>query len=503
MAQDTSNDTGVQFPAVDGRRSTTATGRETFAVAAEPVDRHLARRIRGIRDWRKEYVAPARDLVALTGRDATLSLAASTAGLAYLTDHFVFVRDGVEHPLATACRIPGALGTRSFVGGAPARGPIGVPYRGRLLSGSDLIGQVRDWVAAGVAEPSLLTAVTRAVNHPEWFDLSHTTILMLGAGAELSPLRELLMWGAQVLAVDLPRPEVWRRIIAAVEGTPGVLQVPIPPGSGIGPGDTVEAVAEVAGVDLLRDLPDIASWVSGFDGDMIVGNYLYADGATNVRLSMAADALAEHVRSERTGRTTLAYLATPTDAFQVGADVVADSRERWDRHLVARATRWPLRLANLFQPNYPETIRDDAGRIYAVADCLVPQQGPNYLLAKRMQRWRAIEARDAGVHVSLNVAPATRTQSVVKNRMLAAAYAGAGRFGIQVFEPDTCNALMALLLVRDLNDPTSAADPATPLAHPSQLFTDAANHGGLWRSAFSPRSVLGVAAVVGMIERAA
>lgn len=487
---------------VAGKRSTTATGRETLAVAAEAVDPALARRIRAVADWRKEYLGPARDLVALAGRNPELSLAASVAGLAHLTESFTYVQDGTEYPLAAACDLGGGLATRSFVGGAPARDAVTVPFRGKELSGTALIEQVRDWVTAGVAEPSLLTAVTRAVNHPEWFDLSHTTIVMLGAGAELSPLRELLGWGAQILAVDLPRPDTWRRIIAAVSGTPGVLQVPIPV-SAVAGANSDDEVAAVAGADLLTQLPDIAAWIAGFDGDLVVGNYLYADGATNVRLSMAADALATHARTHRNGETTLAFLATPTDAFQVDADVVADSRERWDHHLLARATRWPLRLANLFQPNYPDTLRDDSGALYAVADCLVPQQGPNYLLAKRMQRWRAIESRAAGIRVSLNVAPATRTQSVVKNKMLAAAYAGAGRFGMEIFEPDTCNALMALLLVRDLNDRYSAANPAVPLEHPTQLFTDAANHGGLWRSAFSARSVLGVAAVVGMIERAA
>lgn len=73
---------------------------------------------------------------------------------------------------------------------------------------------------------------------------------------------------------------------------------------------------------------------------------------------------------------------------------------------------------------------------------------------------------------------------------------------MEVFEPDTCNAIMAMLLVRDLND-CGSANPDVPLAHPAHLFTDAANHGGMWRSPFSARSVLGVAAVVGMIERAA
>ncbi len=494
------SEAGVQFPRTGESRSTTATGRAAFAAAAEPVDGRLARRIRGVRDWRKEYLAPARDLVALAGRSPEVSLAGSRAGLAYLTGSFRYLHDGVDLPLAEACELPGSFATRSFVGGAPAPAPVAVPYRGRRLSGAELIAQTHDWVRAGVAEPSLVTAVTRAVNHPEWFDLRGTTIAMLGAGAELSPLRELLGWGAQVLAVDLPRPDLWRRVIASVPGTPGVLQVPVPETSRVSDADDV---AEVAGADLLTQLPEVAGWIDGFAGDLVLGNYLYADGATNVRLSLASDALGQHLLHHRSGDTTLAYLATPTDAFQVDADVVADSRERWEHHLLARATRLPLRLANLFQPNYPETLRDDSGAIYAVADCLVPQQGPNYLLAKRMQRWRAATARTEGVRVSLNVAPATRTQSVVKNRMLAAAYAGSSRFGLEIFEPETCNALMALLLVRDLNDPRSAAEPSVPLAHPSMLFTDAATHGGLWRSPFSPRSVLGVAAVIGMIERAA
>jgi hypothetical protein len=33
------------------------------------------------------------------------------------------------------------------------------------------------------------------------------------------------------------------------------------------------------------------------------------------------------------------------------------------------------------------------------------------------------------------------------------------------------------------------------------LFADAANHGGLWRSAYEPRSVLSLAAVLGLFVR--
>jgi len=95
--------------------------------------------------------------------------------------------------------------------------------------------------------------------------------------------------------------------------------------------------------------------------------------------------------------------------------------------------------------------------------------------------------------VSMNVAPPTRTRSVVKNRALAAAYAGAHRFGVEVFEPATSNVLMAALLVHDLN---TGGGPAQQ--HPWQDEAHGAAHGGLWRSAYAPRSALGLAAVLGV-----
>ena len=128
-----------------------------------------------------------------------------------------------------------------------------------------------------------------------------------------------------------------------------------------------------------------------------------------------------------------------------------------------------------------------------INDSLVPQQGPNYALAKRLQRWRATTARAAGTTVSMNVAPPTRTRSVVKNRALAAAYAGAHRFGVEVFEPATSNVLMAALLVHDLQ---TGGGPEHP--HPWQDEAYAAAHGGLWRSPYAPRSALGLAAVLGL-----
>ncbi len=131
-----------------------------------------------------------------------------------------------------------------------------------------------------------------------------------------------------------------------------------------------------------------------------------------------------------------------------------------------------------------------------MADALVPQQGPNYALAKRIQRWCGLLARDAGHPVSFNVAPPTWTRSVTKNRLLAAAYGGARHLGVDVFEPATTRALMAALLVHDIHHPERAAAAAPE--HPEGLFMTGAAHGGLWRRPYDPRSVLGLAALVGL-----
>ena len=140
----------------------------------------------------------------------------------------------------------------------------------------------------------------------------------------------------------------------------------------------------------------------------------------------------------------------------------------------------------LLHPAYPP------GADPGICDSLIPQQGPNYALAKRVQRWRATAARQDGTLVSLNVAPPTRTRSVTKNRILAAAYQGAPRFGVEVFEPETTRTLMAALLVHDLNARPSGADTL-----PWQDEARSAAHGGLWRIAYTPRSALGLGVLLG------
>ena len=506
-----SSDSGVLFPeGGDGRRSTSAAGRAIFADCVRGVDPALAARIEHTSDWRSAYLRPVRDIIQAAAMSPQAALTVSRDGLDSAHRRFVFVRDGQSMSLADAMHSYPDKGMDSVVvqGRQPRELEFTLPYRGRRLFGDELRRQIDEWVARGVAEPGFARAVHAILDNPDWLDLRDLDIAIIGAGAEMGPTRSLLRWGARVHAVDLPRPAVWQHLIGIARSTAGSLRIPIglddhgqPPfvvGGLVDPEDD-GIVAEVAGADLLVNLPELRTWLGEIESPFTIGTYAYAEGATHALLSVAADAVIADLMGSRSD-LSLAFLATPTDVFRVPIDAVEESRRRWNARGVGGLLQAPLRLLRQFEPNYERTYVDDQGIPFGINDSLVPQQGPNYILAKRIQRWRAIEARMSGAVVSANVAPATRTMSVVRNRALAAAYAGAGRFGVEVFEPATSTALMAALLVHDLRNTAAASHPATSIGNPMDLFSSAANHGGLWRAAYSPRSVLGIAALLGMFE---
>ncbi len=477
---------GVVFPEVDGKRSTSALGRAVLADALRAVDPVGAQAAERETNWRQGYLTHFRRAVeAGLLRDGEAAVDVARAGLRSLHDRMRVVGDAGETPLAAAFAPDAAapLETATVRGTGERATELSLPLHGERLRGDALHRQLDRWTLGGIIEPSAAEAVRSVMANPEWLDLSDLHLVVLGAGAEMGPLRAVLSWGGDVVGLDLPRPEIWKRVLDVAASSAGTLRVPV---SGDGrDGD----LAGRAGADLLHGLPGIADWLGALDGPLVLGNYVYADGATNVRVSTAVDALSAEL-ARRRDDVALAFLATPTDVFAVPREAVEQS---------TRAYRSPSALTRLARP----ALRTVSGgrllrRNYApgsdpgLNDSLVPQQGPNYALAKRLQRWRATVAAREGLRVSLNVAPPTRTRSVLKNRALASAYAGAHRFGIEVFEPATSNTLMAALLVHDLR--TDAAQHTAPWLREA----DGAVHGGLWRTAYDPRSALGLAVVLGL-----
>ena len=121
---------------------------------------------------------------------------------------------------------------------------------------------------------------------------------------------------------------------------------------------------------LLADVPAVADWLAGVEGErLVVGNYVYADGATNARVATAVDALSRRLVEQRQD-TALAFLATPTDVFAVPADAVRQSVGAYEsRSRTAKLLGRPLRTVSggrLLRRSYV------AGSDPGVNDSLVP-----------------------------------------------------------------------------------------------------------------------------------
>jgi hypothetical protein len=482
-----STDDGVMFPISDasGSRSSAAFSRAVIADALLGTPAASPQPDVGTTgggDWRKSYPAAFRTLV--------------TAGLASPADAVRIARQGLD---STHSRLAIDLAdhgdrldsTTTHGDQRPVR-RISIPDAQSVLTGAALDRKLDGWLAHGVIEPSCAEAVRTVAAHPEWLDLSDLTFVVVGAGAEMGPVASLLSWGADVVAVDLPRPRIWERLQTVASSGAGRLHA--------------------VQVDVTRRPGALAQWLAERDlrgRRMVLGNYLYAPGASHLIAAAAMDAVTGEVLGRRED-VSLAILGTPTDTYAVPSEVVSAARDAYDRRGGLRATRSVLGAVSrgaLAHEHYPAATHGGLGGLgglggfeefgdpdpsapAGLTDSLVLQQGPNYAMAKRVQRWRATAARADKVAVSYLVAPPSRTRSVTSHRLLRAAYDGAHRFGVEVFDPATSNALMATLLVHDLRNPQIYDAPW-------QHETHAAAHGGLWRQGYVPRTVLGLAVGVG------
>ena len=472
---------GIEFPRVSTTRPTTPTLTRILGDASGTTSPDLRRRVLESAVWRTEYATLLAELTSASAQDTPTAYAIAAEGLSSARRNMIWTTGSAETPLDDLDISTGAAwipGTGTVTGTSRPVTQLQVPYRGRDLAGPALLDQLDVWVAEGTAEPSFRDAIARVVAHPEWLPAPRHRIVLIGAGAELSPLHPLTGWGADVLAVDIAGSDLWRRIRDIARSGAGTVHWPLRPDG-------------TPGLDITYDLRELTAWLthSANAAPLVLGMYAYADRGVHVRVTMAGDLLATHLCTVNP-ETSLAYLATPTDAFVVPREVVHAGHTAWrDRgalkHL-QRVARSASRGA-LFGPSYTTVHEDGTG----LADILVPHQGPSYALAKRLQRWRGVVAERDGHQVSFNVAPASWTRSVTRNRVLAAAYRGARHFRVEVFEPDTCRVLMAALLVHDLHHRPDARP------HPEALFSDQALHGGLWRSAYEPKSALGFAALLG------
>lgn len=504
-------ETGVVFPMGEDSqlRTSTSTAKKVLAAALGPLDAQAAAQVQGEAQWRLNYPGYFRHLVlgALSQPDQAVSSA--RRGLDATMDALCWAVDGQDIPLSAMVaqltheptpRATSAFETRTLTGRhgpAEISHPLAIPYKGKLLCGQALAEQARAWAVRGIIEASAAQALIRCVDNPQWFDLSDRTLVLLGAASEAGPLRTLSRWHANIVAVDLPRPDAWKRIAAIVEGGNSVVHVPL-----MASNPSADWTAR-AGADLLKELPQITTWIRSFKGPLDVAAHAYADGERHVRLAAAMDVI-QAVACHDHQDSTLAFMATPTDVYAIPQSTAAASMDNFrNRPWLSKVLQAQLSLftgKRFFQPNIDALVQTPTNAKYAVVDGLVIQQGPNYALAKRLQQWRGLVARASGHQVSLNVAPPTETSSVLSNRAIAAGYRAADVFGVEVFQPETTTALMAALWVHDLRTGNETDHASAPSAHPLDLIAQGACHGGFWGVGYRPRTALPFVAGLGLLR---
>ncbi|KAJ3089570.1 Very-long-chain (3R)-3-hydroxyacyl-CoA dehydratase PASTICCINO 2 [Quaeritorhiza haematococci] len=476
---------GDQFP-----RSSTYGNKNAFAAAIASVDQKAAEKLLKERQWRQKYTQYIVDQVKTAVKAPENAVAIARAGLDYCYKNFEFVRAGKAVSFAEAMESnKDNIFKAGVIKGSKSKptNTLKVPYKGEQLEGERLIQQLQKWAEYGTIEPSTAEAISLVVkNQSKWLDLSDKTFVLLGAASAMGPYPLLMALGANVIAIDLNRPQIWRKLIDIAANSPGTLTFPLRADVDI---KDTDKVCENAGCNLLTETPEIRNWLlSACEGkDCVVGSYAYLDGELHVRLSLAMDAIVRDLIQSKKVKGC-AYLCTPTDVHVIPSEAQKAAKA----HLNSFGFPVPL----LFRPFLPANIippvaADNGKDTFTLVDGLANAQGPNYALAKRMQHWRAVVAReDLKAIVSTNIAPSTSTQSVVHNKSFALAYKGMPWFKpMEIFAPESSNAVMLALLIHDLNNPKSVSHPQTPLRNPMELFADTSFHGGIWRIPYKLDSI--------------
>jgi hypothetical protein len=482
--------TTVPSPPDQALQSSSAIGRAVLSDAIVSVDPHRADLINATTNWRTDYIEHFVAATALSAHGPSTTLQIASTGLASMREHLRYLQsDGRSVPLSDInWQVKHLPRTVATAGSGTSVTQLSIPFGKQELSGQALRDKLADWLDRGIIEPGFAAAIERAIDEPELLAAPGHQIAIIGAAAEMGPLEPLSNWGADVLAIDLPTISTGRRLHdMAVRGS-GVVTTP--------------QTGDTAGIDIIRSIPEAAAWIEATadpDKNLVIGMYGYANGAAHVALTGAADAIMARLMALR-DNTALAYLGTPTDAYLVPDAIVNATRSRWrNRGHASAAVQDLVRLVTggrMFQPAYPLDYPGPDGGKWGVADTMLSIQGPNYALAKRIQRWRAIDTVGRGRRASINVAPAAWTKSVINNRVFRVAYSGASAFGVEIFAADTARYLLAAKLAVDLAD---SHPPA--LEHPEALIYTDANHSGFWHLPLHPKSALPAAAAIGMVRQ--
>lgn len=495
---------GVIFPKDEkGERSTTLPNKAAIAASLAAADPQLAQKCLAEKDWRYGYAKYYVQLVTEGLKSPELPVKMAQAGIDYLYNSFDFQRGGTVRKFAQAVNEEKGTFQVGTVKGKEARKEkyeLEIPYRGQILKGQAIKDQCNKWADLGVFERDAADAIIMCVDNPDWLDLRNDYFTMLGAGSAMGPLPYYLKYGANVIGVDLNRPQIWKRLMTMASNSSGSLIFPLrKPEKEV----TADTLHEHAGANLISECPEIRNWISSLfpDKRLTIGSFAYLDAAAHVQVSLAMDSIVSGVIDKRGNGTTLLYLSTPTDCHVMTKKAYERAKVNWENRgilskLINKATSGKHLASNVNPP-----IKAKNGDEFYWVNCLTEGQGPNYALAKRMQTWRCILARQQkGCLASINVAPITSTASVLSNATFKAAFSGMPIFKpMEIFAEETSKAVMFALKLHDMRNPKTPASPNFKLRNPLECTAYNAAHCGTQQCGFRHNSIGTVSVVYGKV----
>lgn len=386
--------------------------------------------------------------------------------------------------LATKADLP--VLTRTQLSG-PAGLPLEVPLDGRIHRGTGVRALADALYAraelSATARDALAWLVEHAAAQGGELDLTGQRFVLFGAGAELAPTPLLLRAGASVLWVDLAGPE---RMLGAGGASAGTL------------------FHTTSAGNLLTQPREIAAAIRAFaeEGPVHVGMFAYAPGASQEwRLGAVMNAIVASLEPSLV--RSLSLFISPTTPSVLSAETVRAVAERKER-----APGWQrglARLGALREPSYY------AAEGVHVSLSTVSMQGLSYQAAQYVSKICAAESaalfgvsgEGAPLTVSANVAGITRTASL-SHPLFQAAFAGAGKLGVRIFDAASTRALSGLLMLHDLLNPhaVGARALAGAASHDAAegLFSQQI-HGGVYSLPYVLEGAIRVAALVGAASR--
>jgi hypothetical protein len=383
---------------------------------------------------------------------------------------------------------PPALHTLENRPSAPGLVPV-VPFEGKRYVRREILGLCERMVEHKQMTHAALAAARFIIELIEErggsLDLRGERFALLGAGAELAPTPLLLRAGARVLWVDVAEPSA--RLTRDDEA-----------------GELIVSEAR----DLLRAPNQVAAALARFasEGPIHVGMFAYAAGASREwRLGAAMNAIVRKLDPSQV--RSLSFFVSPTMPASVQPEDAAASIDK-----LAAAPGWQAIARGLGLLPTPGHLKNDGA---CIARGIVSIQGLSYQAAQYVSKVAAAETfavygiapshngHRSPVIVSANVAGITNTRSLA-HPLFQAAFIGAPRFGVRIFEPATTRALSGLLILSDLLNPSAPGQPSTLADRPrdkaSALLSQQV-HGGIYSLPYELESAIRVAAVAGMAQR--